>query len=490
MNRLLLAVTILALATPRSSGADPFSEFRIPAHTWSRGTFGLGMNGNWSANNDGTSDTRTDYAQESFGLGLLFAHDSDRLQHSLTLEPSQYVSAEQQQSLYLGGALPRYSNRRTQRATEDWSLSGSARVYPGERPVGISGSLRANGDYQQGSDRDEQAYGYPVLLSSDITRTVFHTYSYGVSASVGVGLGRVRDATVVQDVHVLEQRLLAAGAISGPLSPETRRKLAELRYAEPAYRAVYERPNRRVWGDIERVLREDGALQGGGLDAASVMRAVESYEFGVARLSGWFVGPVFRLSHDHQIERDETMVSTTLYSPAGNLVDYRETPSSSRNTYFSDDVQVGGTLEAHRPLGWHWQLDLTSSATGSVRPHTRGMEENSRAAASWLIADRWLAQVSGSHQRSWHTPGRPNERQTSWRTQYASSVGWYVEDHVLLSASVGSNQTALEFDRMYPGDLTRHVRAYSRNTSFSLGLSYRFLGRMSAPGLIGPLQTP
>jgi hypothetical protein len=489
MNRLLLAVTILALVASRNSGADPFSEFRIPAHSWSQGSVGLDLNGYWNASDDGFSDTRNDYVQGSFAPRLFLGRDGERLQHSLDLVLQQATTAQQQQTLYRGLGLPEYVSGQSQRETEAWLASGSTRLYPWERPVGISGTVMAQGSYQQGWDRNERSYGWPYVVSNQIEHTNVHSYDYRMNASMSLGVGRVRDATVVQDVHVLERRLRETGAITGPLRPETRRKLAELRYARPAYARAYERPERYYWRDVERVLREDGVLKGDGLDAYDLMRGTEGYQYGITRLSGWFVGPVMGLQHRHTILREEIRQSYSEYSQAGTLLDHREFPESRRITTFLDDVQLGGAIEYHRPFGWHWQFDLASSVTASVRPHTRGMDEATSVAGTWLIADRWLAQVSGSHERSWHTPlDAPDVRSSDsdWDARYGASLGWYVEDHLLLSASVQGDHYAYR---------TNHVnwrpdqRVFTRQTQFSLGLSYRFLGRMSAPDLLGPLGT-
>src|SRR5262249_49937216 len=126
------------------------------------------------------------------------------------------------------------------------------------------------------SSRDE----YDVLLSLD------------ASAS----WGRVRDATPVYQVEVLEERLRETGTLHQPLSRHAREQLAALYTVEGDVAFAHQRPTKYFWRELERILREDGVLDPGGLDAYAVQRLLEPITITgaiVARTAGYTVGPVF-----------------------------------------------------------------------------------------------------------------------------------------------------------------------------------------------------
>ena len=52
---------------------------------------------------------------------------------------------------------------------------------------------------------------------------------------------------------------------------------------------------------------------------------------------------------------------------------------------------------------------------------------------------------------------------------------------------MGSQRRDHYYGGSYPGLLYEN-RTYARDTRFSLGITYRFLGRLDGPGLIGPVR--
>src|SRR5262249_36178008 len=117
--------------------------------------------------------------------------------------------------------------------------------------------------------------------------------------SASVGFGRVRDASVVFAVEVLEERLTATGALARPPSPEARQRLAELFFQRDEFSSPHTRPERFFWNEVERILRDDGALTGDAIGAESILLALEavrplvpnSQSSDFVRFRGFFVGP-------------------------------------------------------------------------------------------------------------------------------------------------------------------------------------------------------
>src|SRR5206468_4021204 len=96
----------------------------------------------------------------------------------------------------------------------------------------------------------------------------------------------------------LQLRLRETGVLSGELSAAARERLASLYTLESSVAFAHERPTKYFWRELERLLREDGALGDGGLDAYSVQRLLEPLAFvgSAARPRGFSVGPQIVLS--------------------------------------------------------------------------------------------------------------------------------------------------------------------------------------------------
>lgn len=494
MKTCLIAVLVLSITRPVLAGADPFSEFRIPGHSWASGSVGASMTGNWSAAGDNSSESRRNAFQTQLNPWLLLARDSERLQHSLFVDfvGATSVLDEDQRfrsNAYMPNVYSQYRNTNTQSTTESWQLDGSLRVYPWATPLGLGVSGSATGAYEQGWSCMEQSYG-PGWFGVANDRQDIHNYAYNARLAVSAGIGRVRDATVIQGVHVLEQRLRETGAISGSLSKTAREKLATLYYVTPFFSAAHERPDRYVWREVERILREDGVLSEHGLDPYSVLRAKEPYLYRATRLRGWFLGPVVEGQHQHSVVRRDDYAWMSQYNELGALVPYWSSFAARRFATSYDGVNAGALAQFGRPAGWRWQFDLRSQVTAPVRPGERGLDASSDAAATWLVADRWEAQAFFSHARQWLVPrGNLPDLESSWDVRAGAELGWYLEDRVRVSASIVQSQSRDYYYREdRPGGPQYTNRTYLRDTRFFLGITYRFLGRLAAPGLMGPAR--
>jgi hypothetical protein len=315
--RLLAVLAALGLLVPPVVvQADPFSDFRIPDHSWRSGTLNASATGDWFDGNTSDLEGKSSYFNSVLRPTLTLARDSDPLQLSLGLGLAGNVLVLHSEQLQKAPGFEGRRDNREQGITEIWQLDGSLRAYPWAPPLGFGLSGFATGAYRQ-----EWARTHAVNTTSDVIKERFelsdrqdlHTYGYNVILAASAGLGRVRDATVIADVYVLEQRLREAGAISRPLSKEARERLAALYYVAPFYVYAHDRPDRHAWRDIERIVREDGALSERGFDAYSVVRAREPYLYRVSRLRGWFAGPVALARHDHGVARLDRYQNIRVY---------------------------------------------------------------------------------------------------------------------------------------------------------------------------------
>jgi len=265
-----------------------------------------------------------------------------------------------------------------------------------------------------------------------------------------------------------------------------------LLYLEDAYVSVLDRPGRTFWRELERILREDGALEGGQLDAASVLRAMEPYGSGgrtrtgeflphspIIRLRGAFVGLEVQASHLHFINRVEQRAFTQ--QSVNDTLQPAYTVSESRRSDLADDViRFGPRAEFHRPIGLKWQVDGQGELLFPTRDPAHGLRLNSSGSVSVLVADRWLASASFNQFRvvGEKAPFTKTLIGGSWAVDYGATLSWYVEDRLRLDLKASGQQTG-------------HIGfgpTFERFEGISLGLSYKIAGGIDAPGLIEPVR--
>jgi hypothetical protein len=481
MRSAVVVAVLVVLLAPALARSDPFSEFRIPDHSWRSGSLGVQSSGSWSSGNDGLFDRSSASLSSSLSPQLTWAHDSDSLLWSVSFYGDADGAVRGERWSLSGPGYDERSALHSQNLRGDWAIHAEARSYPGSAPLGVSFSGSASGRRGEGWSRDyvrDAVSGPPESRDETSFRQDGHDYSYGAAASIMAGVGRVRDATVVYDAYVLEERLLEMGAITRPLSPRAREKLAALGTIAGDYSAAHDRPARYYWRDVERILREDGVLGEHGLDAYGLVRIQESYRFRIQRERGWFAGPIAIGRHEHFSQEFDGRTDHFSFLD-GALVSGSTNWTSDRFTLSDDELDLGGDAELHLPLDWNWQLDVQSQVTAPARDSEHGLHATSLASLIWLIADRWQAVAAVSHNRDYiHSHG--SMLQDSWQVGGELRLGWYVEDHVQLTASVAHAQSRLT--NTLPGHL------YGRETSFSLGLTHRFLGALDAAGLIEPVR--
>ncbi|MEQ1833187.1 MAG: hypothetical protein ABL977_09030 [Candidatus Eisenbacteria bacterium] len=347
------------------------------------------------------------------------------------------------------------------------NLSGS-----GDRPLGFSasGTLQSRyGQFWQG--RGDRSLTPPTEFRNASDSHTNRT-QYLSSASFGPVLGRVRDATPVLDAQILEERLTKAGSLARPLSGDGRQRLAQLMALRGRVRSAHERPERWFWREVERVLQEDGAIGPQGLDAFTVLRLLEEVN---PSLAPRFVGRSLRVfatlnaSREH-VSSAGSNSSTTL--DGGTVVNYSTSSNGSDGHARFDLAGVGYLAEYHRPLGGRGQIDASEQMVWFDRPSVLQLGHQLRA--FWSVTDRW------SLSSQWVAEAQSRDRGGSrkfgdWAFSHRASVQYRLEDAWSLS---------LSWEDFQAHSMTR----FNREDRFSLGASYQFLGRLTAPGIIEPMH--
>jgi hypothetical protein len=489
MKRILFLACCLALAPPARAATDPFAEFRIPDHSYRIGSVSFFASGSRLHQSAGISTLRSSSLSTSGRGSVSAGWDSDALLYDFGISTSGQLATDHARQQADPSSFSESREEVTNQSREDWRLTASVRSYPWQTPVGLGAQVSARGLYYQDWARtdDHVSTGFPGPQRQDNRQSrASHDYATTVSASLSAGFGRVRDASVVYDVHLLEGRLAETGAITRPLSAQARARLAALYYVTPFFSAPHERPDRFVWREIERVLREDGALGEHGLDPYSVLRAREPYAPGPRpmRQRGYFVGLVGQGASQRQINRMENATDYRLYD-ADVLISEFSSATSQRVDLGEDQFALGGEAEYHLPLGWRWQVDADVRVTRPARPGESGLNATNDASISWFVADRWQAEASLFYGREYFRPrhggGALEPPTDSWRTSAGAGIAYFLEDHTSLSLSISETQQR-GLDPFYGGT------NFLRDGAIQLGMTYRFLGGLDAPGIVEPVR--
>ena len=472
-RRASLLVALICLSSSRAFADDPYADYRIPDHHWlswtasvngsgshqrGQGVFGLANNGGFSG-------------QGGSGFSAGYDSDAHQLRYNLVLSLSGSRGYASQQQLQPPSTLDQL--RRDRNSTENVSGSMFAGVFPWRAPLGFSASLTPALSLNQSWSSTSGSVSTPPRLSRNASSFVVGRYSAQVNLAVGAGFGRVRDATPIYQAQLLERRLRETGVLSGELSAAARERLASLYTLESSVAFAHERPTKYFWRELERLLREDGALGDGGLDAYSVQRLLEPLAFvgSAARPRGFSVGPQVVLSTQRFHSSQGSEVSQAFYQDDTLVASFDTRSPRRRANDRSDFVFTGFAAEFHRPVGMRWQTDAFTRALLSESGERLNVATG--ASVSWFIADRWYATTSVGH--SAFAPGHGTERRvSSWSFVYAASVDYFLEDAWSLRLATELRQS--------------HDSAYSRSESYFIGISRRLAGLLTAPGLFEPMR--
>jgi hypothetical protein len=496
------ALVALLLPTARA-GADEYSDFRIPDHHVyaASGTFGASARrGQLERGVDALLDRSHDYSG-ALGSAAFWLHDSERgitsLTGSLVLLGRRSDRTRRSEQFF---APPQSIHLRDSEASdlkgldEYFAVDGAWRRYPWAAPAAIEISTSTVASYRQAWSRGNRflAFEDSAFARSQWTGSTNEerVALYDLSVAVTAGVGRVRDATGVYRARLLEQRMIEQGLLVRPLSRAAASRLAALFYVEPGFRLVHDRPERFFWRELERILREDGALAEQGLDAYGVFRALEPavptsdrfYRF--YRRSGAFAGIALTARHQHGLESRAThnryMEVVDANPPV--ILDFAD---SRRDGYETNLAYLGPRVEYHRPIGMRWQLDAESHAFFALQ-NARvddGLDMFTSLSAVWVVSDRWFWSADLGQARHYLT-SRGSEfvsGRDAWSVRYGMTLGYLLEDRVGLE--IGASE--FQYGGRNPSAAETMI---SRAASIQVGVSYHFLGGLDAPGLIPPVR--
>jgi len=480
MTRMRIATALAVLCTAgfahpaaaQSEAQSEFESFRIPRHSWF--AWAVNLNGNGNTQSNSVPDHA---AREGRVAGTLFTSaswnlDSDEFQRRLSVGAGTSGSRRHVERTDTDSISRRTSELSQNDALERLSLDGSIRLYPWSVPLGFDLFGFGNVDFSQSRAEVNDAQHAGIDFRSN-HRVEDDQSATSVGATITIGLGRVRDATVVYRTHLLEQRLRDTGNLTRALSEETRRKLAALFYVGSGFSVPHDRPDKFFWREVERILREDGALDPGSLDAYAVFRLLEPAIEGQSffRNVGFFIGPTASV-YDQQSLRRSSLRSELVASLGDSVLNRFVSTGSDRRYFHNANASVGARAEYHRPLGMKWQIDANSGVQFVDRHHF--LLVGSNGILSYQMADRWFADAMVVHNWNRTGAGQPEEHDT-WSLTYGGDLVYFLEDAWRVGLSWSAGQS-------HEPDRVTHV------AEVTLGITYQIAGIFEAPGIVEPVR--
>lgn len=452
---------------------DLYADFHVPEHRSFSCLLRSGGSGSWSNSNTGFGTSHASSGSGQLSSQLSWSSESEARLSDVRLE----TSVDGGQTRFRDRPFPTSEATRLQRQGDQrLALHGGERCYFGGSMLAVELSAGALLDFHQfvSSEARRDLNGtFEDFIGSE---NLAHFYGQQGTVSVSVGHGRVRDVSGVFATQLIEQRLLATGRLAHALSPGARLRLAQLHYIADDFVAAHDRPSRYFWREAERVLREDGALREGTLDAYTLERLLEpafrSATF--RRTTGCFVGP-FWFGNETRGHRDAEIRLSRTVLDNGTLIFNDFSSSSQRTSLDEQQAGVGMSGEVHRPMGMRWQTDAFASTSYEVGPR-RAWGAFASLQAEYMIADRWHASAQLRHQlRSRRLNGTRTE--PAWRFDSAAGLSYLVEDSWSIDAEFFTIQS-----QSRDGDFSLSP-SYQRASRLTFGLTYRPFGRFAAPGL-------
>jgi hypothetical protein len=473
-------MSVPAIARGAESDWD-FFAFRIPDHRW----YAIQLAGGASASRDQYSapgpDREFRFGSGNFTGSAVWVRDGERYQNFFSVTARTFVREEWADTWDEGSIPP--STFQTRQNSERRFVNNLAEVreeirwYPFSVPLGIATQATAGyGDVHNDSEEGSTTTSSDPVSSQRIefssARDV-RNRQLALAWSVTPLFGRVRDATAVYSGYLLEQRLIRDGILARPLSTAGRERLLSLFYVQNPYGVVHDFPDKFFWQEVERLLREEGALGEAGFDAYALLHALQPAgpDRFVLRRAGYAVGPTLRVDYtdaslqSSQFTHQVTVVDTTRTETSIQVSDDRR----DSNT----DLLAGGTAEAHVPLGPRWQLDGAVSALFDTEDPQDHQNIDGFGAFTWIVAERWQADASASYFRS-YAP-----QIDYWSASARVNLSYFLEDHLRLGIGFTTGQ--------FHNDYATGEETFSRSSGLMISLSYRFAG-LDVPGLVSPVR--
>ncbi len=432
IHRAFALASALSLLPALARADDPYADFRVPDHrtfTWIVQSSG-GIN---SSQENASSRSRERSLNGHLLSRMAWGSETEaRLRALAVATDARWISTRDQFDAHFPFNETDHEVQHRRNDAQSLTVSGGQRSYLGRSSFAVDAQASAALELaQRGSSQDRRDLN--ITPSSNVFEFTSNEdfedrrYQQSGSASLGLGFGRVRDVTGVFSAQLIEQRLRATGRLTRALSPEAALRLAQLHYVANDITAAHDRPGRYFWREVERVLREDGALNEGTLDAYSLERVLEP-ALGVVQITrrvGIFVRP-FYFGSESSGHLDEDFSRSTRQLDDGVPVFSDSEKFSRRIRVREKDSGVGLGVEVHRPAGMRWQSDLSVAASYGGGAG-RALVVGTFAGIQYLLADRWYASATlDETERSRHAgDGRTPP---SWLLEGRASLSYLVED--------------------------------------------------------------
>ena len=464
--------------------ADEYADFRIPEHAvvFATGTFSTsGSRFVTSAPEFASTDLR-----HSGLLGAAYSRRFEADAHAWSTSFSGGASGTRQRTAAEPAVFDDRTLARSADAGERFRVAAGYARFLGPHDVRVSLDGSVDAAYRQfwtSAWQEDQQDSVLVRQESDLQAWL---YSPSYRISVGTGIGRLRDVTGLYQTLLLERRLVAAGVLVRPLSGAARQRLAELVYLRGAAGSVRERPARGTWHEVERILRDDGALADDPMPAEAALEAIEPVLGATSSISrDALSSDLFRergtalVVSLAGVETRETQRRDEHYLNRATAPGLPDVISEFRDSQHSKIVTDRYPLEVRilhsHPVGLHRVWSGSLGFSRELRTGRQHSAASGGASTTWILVDRWVADVAANWTRDWPSdsdafPG------SAWGFGLDSSLRYHIEDHVALSLTVSHVQYRSGTD-------------YRRSEGYSAGITYRFAGRLIAPAFPGLAHT-
>jgi hypothetical protein len=436
-------------AIPIAANADDFRDFRVPTHRVHR----------WLASGYGSASHRkADYnmypglsTSESFQLSAsgqtMWLWESDRQRSGLSGGVDGFLnqgSFHREESPSYNNIDLRTESEHQKGLNERGYASAARRCYPGKLPFGFDVSLHAAADFRQDFTRRHQhELDYDLWFENESWNSETWTYRYNLNADAQFGYGKVRNVSGIFSAMIVEDRLRESGALTGELSHATIQKLAELFYRSGDFKMTHMRPDRYFWSEFWTLLKSDPAVKSDAENAYNAYRIAEAPAWnGFYRQAGWFVGPLFRGRHNHDLQHSATTEHHVSGRPDSVETDVTNSSSNTWNQW-SDDAMLGGRAEYHLPWKSRWQFDLNSQCLFSLSDSVGGFSFSNQLDGTYIIADRWRADLELHQYRDIHQAHTSQGNLPTvdyWSVGGSSGLSYFLEDRWTISALVNYDQ--------------------------------------------------